>query len=77
MEPKVAVPKVLSDPVTIILGPFVFKRDQWGDWSRNSLSLSWGSREVGLTDDAVLLAEEVTRLIREKEKGDAFERPAG
>ena len=62
VEPKAKIAKVLGRPTQFQLGPFTFKRDHYGNWSRNRLNPGSGMREFALEDDAALLAERVVEL---------------
>jgi hypothetical protein len=62
LEPPVETPKVKGSPASITLGPYEFRRDRYGNWSRNRLNPGLGMREFALDAPEALLAEEVLRL---------------
>jgi hypothetical protein len=64
----------LKTEEVFVLGPYTFRRDRHGYWSRDRLPEEGGppsrTRGIALERAATLLAEEVLRLRREREAAD-------
>jgi hypothetical protein len=67
MRKQYQLPCTRNLPVSFTLGPFIFERDDYGNWSRNRIDAApVGFPKCGLEHDAYFLCEEIVRL-REKE----------